>query len=230
MKKNTMLRIASVLMIAVMLTTCAVSGTFAKYVTDGEATDTARVAKFGVNVTVTAETFEDTYTGVEAGWDSKNTVDGQGEDVVAPGTSGDAIGITLTGTPEVAVRVTYNADLELGDKWMVDSDADDVADLFYCPIIFVINGVEYSAEGVGAADADAYETFIENKIAESNKEYAPNTNLSSVSGDYVQVSWKWLFSTSATNDVYDTFLGDQAAAGNAATISLKLNVTVTQID
>ena len=31
MKKNTMMRIASVLLVAVLLSTCAISGTFAKY-------------------------------------------------------------------------------------------------------------------------------------------------------------------------------------------------------
>ena len=227
MKKNVMMRVASVLLVAVMLTTCVISGTFAKYVTDNEATDTATVAKFGVNVTVTAETFNDTYLGVEAGWTAKNTVDGKGSNLVAPGTQGEAIGVALTGSPEVAVRVTYNADLELGDYWLADTDNDGVVDDFYCPIIFIINGTEYSAEGVGAADADAYEAFIEAKIAESNKEYEPNTNLATVSGDYVNVSWKWEFHISDDYDEFDTDLGD---AANMATIDLKLNVAVTQID
>lgn len=50
MKKNKIMRIASVLLVAVILTTCAISGTFAKYVTSGSGSDTARVAKFGVTV------------------------------------------------------------------------------------------------------------------------------------------------------------------------------------
>ena len=44
MKKNKMMRIASVLLVAVILTTCAISGTFAKYVTSGNGSDNARVA------------------------------------------------------------------------------------------------------------------------------------------------------------------------------------------
>ena len=43
-------RILFTLLVAVMISTCAISGTFAKYVTEATGTDTARVAKFGVEV------------------------------------------------------------------------------------------------------------------------------------------------------------------------------------
>ena len=44
MKTNKMMRIASVLLVAVLLTTCVISGTFAKYTTTVSATSTANVA------------------------------------------------------------------------------------------------------------------------------------------------------------------------------------------
>ena len=56
MKKNRMMRVASALLVAVLLTTCAISGTFAKYVTTESGSDFARVAKWGVNVE--AESFD----------------------------------------------------------------------------------------------------------------------------------------------------------------------------
>ena len=46
--KNKMMRIASVLLVAALITTCAISGTFAKYVTKVSGEDTARVAKWGI--------------------------------------------------------------------------------------------------------------------------------------------------------------------------------------
>ena len=49
MKKNKMMRIASVLLVAVILTTCAISGTFAKYVSSADSSDSARVAYWGFN-------------------------------------------------------------------------------------------------------------------------------------------------------------------------------------
>ena len=44
MKKNRMMRVASALLVAVLLTTCAISGTFAKYVSTATGEDAARVA------------------------------------------------------------------------------------------------------------------------------------------------------------------------------------------
>lgn len=61
MKKNKMMRAASALLIAVLLTTCAVSGTFAKYTTSETGSDTARVAKWGVEVTAEGTMFADAY-------------------------------------------------------------------------------------------------------------------------------------------------------------------------
>ena len=47
MRKNKMMRAASGLLVAVLLSTCAISGTFAKYTTSTESTDNARVAVWG---------------------------------------------------------------------------------------------------------------------------------------------------------------------------------------
>ena len=51
MKKNRMMRLASVLLVCVLLTTSVISGTFAKYVTSVESTDEARVANWGFTAT-----------------------------------------------------------------------------------------------------------------------------------------------------------------------------------
>jgi hypothetical protein len=90
MKKNTMMRVASALLVAVLLTTCAISGTFAKYVSTAEATDKARVAKWGWGTTsISLDLFNDTYG---------DTVDSaDGANVIAPGTSQTG---TLVWTPD----------------------------------------------------------------------------------------------------------------------------------
>ena len=62
------------------------------------------------------------------------------------------------------------------------------------------------------------------------KSYDPGTNLSTVDADSVSVSWEWPFSTSPENDAKDTWLGNQAAADNPATVTLTITTTVTQID
>jgi hypothetical protein len=55
MKKNKMMRIASVLLVAVLLSTCAISGTFAKYVTTETGSAIAQVAKWNVEIVETGE-------------------------------------------------------------------------------------------------------------------------------------------------------------------------------
>ena len=55
MKKNTMMRLAAVLLVGVLLTTSVIGGTFAKYTTSDDATDTARVAKWGVTINLGAK-------------------------------------------------------------------------------------------------------------------------------------------------------------------------------
>ena len=234
MKKNVMMRIASVLLVAVLLTTCAISGTFAKYVTDGTATDSARVAKFGVTVIGKTETennmfktsYEDTVAGV--------TVDAT-VDVVAPGTSGTMTGFEVTGTPEVDVTVTYtNVDVELGNNWIDKFDINK----FYCPITFTIstNGGVATICGLDYETADAFEAVVEAAIVAAAGYYDANTNLNTVNDD-LTVAWAWAF-TGATgsknnqDDEKDTFLGDRAAAdvANAGTISVAATCTVTQVD
>ncbi len=134
MKKNKMMRIASVLMVAALLTTCAISGTFAKYVTSDSAKDSARVAKWGVTILASGSLFEETYK--KATDNTANTVDDVeratlsvvsntvvsntkvaltgNDDVVAPGTKNtEGMTWTFTGTPEVDGKIAF--DIKAGD-------------------------------------------------------------------------------------------------------------------
>lgn len=216
MKKNKMMRLASCLLVMVLLTTSMISGTFAKYVTAGEGTDTARVAKFGVAVTANGETFAETYTGTDA---ATTVATGEvGTDVVAPGTSGNMASMTLSGTPEVAVKVNYDADFALSSNWTVDGK-------YYCPLVINVEGTY--VKGTDFDSAAKFEAAVENLINGWTKSYAPNTDLSTVPDDSVSISWEWPFEG---DDAKDTWLGNQAAAGNPATVTLTVETTVTQID
>ena len=61
MKKSKSMRAAGALLVATLLSTSAVSGTYAKYVTSDSGSDTARVAKFGVVVAASGSLFSETY-------------------------------------------------------------------------------------------------------------------------------------------------------------------------
>lgn len=233
------MRVAGLLLALVLVTSCFVGGTFAKYVTSGDSTDSARVAKFGVTVnangTVFAEEYKDpadkTVTVKSVG---AMTVGGKDyKNLVAPGTKGELVKAVLSGTPEVSVRVHYTAEVSLGDNWVYKS-APDAPGEFYCPLTIKINNI--AIDGATYKNKQALESAIAEAINGYSKTYAPNTNLGDQGGDALKISWAWAFETGEgadaikANDVKDTYLGDQAAAGNPGTITVGLTTTVTQID
>lgn len=117
MKKNVTMRAAGFLLVGVMLTASIVSGTFAKYVTQDSAQDTARVAKFGVVAAVSGDLFGKSYSAADGNsiqaWSvNAATVSSSGNNeaaadkVVAPGTKNDTgMTISVTGTPEVSTSI-----------------------------------------------------------------------------------------------------------------------------
>ncbi|MCH5183115.1 MAG: hypothetical protein J1E00_02985 [Oscillospiraceae bacterium] len=171
MKKNKMMRIASVLLIAVLLSTCVISGTFAKYVTTGETSDHARVAKFGVVIDAEGSLFANSYVNVEDGntpgdknadkapftdltVESSNVgKEGEISQLVAPGTENtEGITFSITGTPEVDVRININFDEDsmrdvflaasagLPDMTTSKKNATFDLDDDYHPVVFTVTG------------------------------------------------------------------------------------------
>lgn len=119
MKKNKMMRIAAVLLIVTLLSTCAISGTFAKYVAKADLSDSARVAKWGIKIETSGDLFSDTYEAEDEAYiNAGGTISVDAADdaeVVAPGTTsytydanGDITDMGFTarvyGKPEVATR------------------------------------------------------------------------------------------------------------------------------
>lgn len=227
MKKNKMMRIASVLLVAVLLTTCAISGTFAKYITEKESTDTARVAKFGVDLAVTVdgafatEYDADTTATDKLGVAIAKTVVASSTDsdnLVAPGTNGDLMAsATIAGTPEVAVNVKQEATLVL-TNWAVEGT-------YYCPLVITVDGAKFY--GMDYTSAAEFIAAVEAAL-DSDVNYEPNTDLT----ESHSVTWEWAFegTDGKQTDVKDTALGDYAAKTGDIEISFTYKVTVTQID
>ena len=226
MKKNYVMRFAAVLLVLVLLSTCVVSGTFAKYVSTDTATDSAKVAKWGVTVEVESAAFEKTYAtngSVNDGDGNAiaNSVVATEKDTLAPGTSGTLAELEITGEPEVAANVTITADLVL-TNWKLKDDTTE-----YCPLVFDVSGTEIK---IGATFEDGDNNTIDN-VAEleaaleaslnENKNYAVGQNIA----HNITVTWEWEFDSG--NDANDTELGDPATLPE---ISFTLTATVTQID
>ena len=252
MKKNRMMRLASVLMVMVLLTTSVISGTFAKYITTNSGVDSARVAKFGVVINVaddmalfnTEYAKEDTaYTGTLS-VKSNGTTGTNADNRVAPGTKG-FMTFNISGTPEVATRLTVAASgnaiqLAAGTYTLPAGEFDNAeasvtTTAVYEPIMF------YFAEGVTAVPDDAtYNlTFaeLESKLDGLTKDFDPNVTLDK---DYV-IGWKWAFENNFTAGSFaaepytdakvvnflDTYLGNE---DTLRTETLNIEITVEQID
>lgn len=200
MKRIKWMRLSGGLLVLTLITSCFVGGTFAKYVSKGEGTDTARVAKWGVEVAVTGDGFRTEYSKNEANTTtvSGNTVIsaspvGNPDKVVAPGTKGTFGGVNITGTPEVAVKINTVAEVKLSG-WNIGTKGE-----FYCPLVFTIGdtticGLHYSAENAGGEES--FEWAIKKAIQDATtKEFEAGTNLSEVGKD-ITYSWAWPFENS----------------------------------
>lgn len=192
MKKNKAMRLASALLVLTLLTTCAISSTFAKYVTKAEGSDKARVAYWGFNQDAAATTidlFDGVYTNVKA----SGEVDGF-SNVIAPGTEKSttfAFGYTNYKTdkitaPEVAytftVKPTITGDHDELDanenfKWTLKKPSDTTA-------------TEYKtvAELLAAIKALSGD-------ASGEKEYAAGQlpGAFTSAGETYTIGWKWDF-------------------------------------
>ena len=227
MKKNKMLRIASVLLVAVMMSTCAISGTFAKYVTSDSARDSARVAKFGVTVVASGSLFEDQYTGTGSAITVKTSnelLDGTTKRV-APGTSNTTgMSFDVSGTPEVAVKLDVVVtdgykevflakkngypDMTTGNA--TDTFNNEVVDGYY-PVKFTLTQTKDSTTTtlVDGGRLTAVETALEGLTTT----YEPGKDLAKQVGT-LTLTWEWAFGNAGYDagfDKHDTLLGDLAA-------------------
>ena len=213
MKKNIMMRLSALLLVAVLLTTCVISGTFAKYVSNETSEDDAQVAKWGVTITAPnqeelfAKTYNDNKVKTEANYE-----------LVAPGTTGSLADFTIDGSPEVAVTVTYGATLTLSN-WTVNSAE-------YMPLVFTVNGVDYYVDNNSITNIEGLITAVQQAISAVSANYAVGEEIA----DTLTVSWRWEYNKVTVpdqTDVLDTALGD-AALTNPATVKLEVTCTVTQ--
>ena len=223
-------------------------GTFAKYVTTGDGHESARVAKFGVTMSVANDTaFQKTYRTDNSSVSTAitNSVDSNGhENLVAPGTKGsNFVVLSISGTPEVAVNVKIEASgtdvfLKAGEYLDLTTAAD--GDKFnlaadYYPITYTLTKTG-AATPVITGNLDAIIDYLNGL----SKNYPANTNLTSEIGEY-KLSWEWKFmdDTIANKDQADTLLGAITAGGMTTLptlgtygtgVHLILTATVTQID
>lgn len=224
MKKNRCLKIASGLLLLVLVTTCAIGTTLAKYTTGGDAQDSARVAKWGVKLEMEGDSMFSNRYKVSGSTVIVESESGT-EKIVAPGTaststttastSTTAAVFSISGTPEVAVKInvalTVNNDIFLkkstGGKYTDPTYAGKNSDVStfdlgadYYPVVFTLRQIK-DAEGDIDVDvppiATGNLTVISNALSvySSTASYAPNTNLTAT----FELSWAWALEKGTTD-------------------------------
>lgn len=164
--------------------------TFAKYIETNETgSKTAVVAKWGV---VIQNSIESASKPIFEKENANGTVIGKTQEVVAPGTEG-SVTVTISGTPEVASRISFNVtidDVSLKDK-------AGTKDTYY-PIVWSVSegAVKETFTGANA------QTNLTNYLVA--KEYAPNLSLDRT----VTIGWSWAFEG---DNAMDTICGNAAA-------------------
>ena len=223
MKKQRFFMLGIITVLVAVLSLTFVSSTFAKYTTNDSAEDTARVAKWGVSfAAVTKDNKEYGLTAVAdlSQLDSQDTQISTVADakLLAPGAKVNLAFFEISGKPEVAFNVTYEATLDLAN-WSIPE--------YYCPLVITVNDVKYY--GLNYANVGEFVTAVEEAIENLSKDYAADDNLATAEAPKVTVEWAFESENGTkvnASDANDTKLGDNANA----TLSLTITATVTQID
>jgi hypothetical protein len=142
MKKNKMMRFASVLLVAVLLSTCAISGTFAKYTSTVSGTATATVANWDVKVAGQTDTFIFNLFDTLKDSDGSSNESDVDTGVNAPGTSGEST-IADNNNSQVNAKCTVGAVVVKADGAALDAEKN--------PIEFVITNGSANI-GMGVTD------------------------------------------------------------------------------
>ena len=259
MRKNKMMRTAAVLGVATMLTASVISGTFAKYTTSSTGSDSARVAKWGLNdsSSITLDNlFSDKYTNdskLETVKSSENS-----KDVIAPGTKGSAT-IKFEYTGKNGESNSNISAPEVGYTFVVDTEGSTCAESIKNNpnIVWKLDDDVCTAtedkktswdvllEKIQALDGNKEKNDSESKPANY---YAPGELPAAFYGEASEaskshtVSWEWKFED--TNAEGETAVAEQDSAektqdvtdtkmGNAdelANVTLKITITATQVD
>lgn len=230
MKTNKIMRVASVLLVAVLLTTCAISSTFAKYTTTVSSSDSARVAKwgFGTSSINFENLFAASYDDVKAGTDEMA--------IIAPGTAGTVAfvfensGADATAAPEVG----YNFTVSVGTS-AIAADIENNANIQFA-LTTTADAATIADNEWGNWDALIAEIeALDGQAGAEGKYYAPNSLPSMVDTSYT-VHWRWTFDNAndgnaATVDSVpnDSQVGNNAIA-NDLVVTLEVVITAVQVD
>ena len=202
MKKNVMMRVASALLVAVLMTTCAISGTFAKYTSSDTITDNARVAKWGWGSTsVELELFKKTY--------GTNVQSSNEDNVIAPGTSNE---YTIAWTPDANFKPEVDYTVSLTVTGTIDAGVEDK--------------LNWTLK-IGDGAVTEHATFADLLVALGTQSVDGEANAAVPTIPAITIGWTWPAGSSNADHESDTILGNEAFE-NLDKCSVTVALTATQ--
>ena len=212
MRKNKTMRLASCLLAVTLLTTCAISGTFAKYTSSATGSDVAEVATWNITVNdvditdASGATKEvsfglfDTINEEDTITAEKNVISGR----IAPGTGG-SFALEIENNSEVGARYTIRF------KEFNNSNV---------PILYSLDNENW-VDNLADINTQVTDKFISRGGVQKT----------------ATIYWKWMYSSE--NDVNDTAIGIAAATAKAGEkdaltgapyVGITAGIVVTQVD
>ena len=137
-KVNKIIKIVAAMLLSLTLvTSCLVSGVFAKYVKKGEATfQSIELKKWGLTVSSKGTDLKKEYTSDgNVIVKSSTSINSGNDNIIMPGSSGRLAYFRIEGSPEVAYSVDFSGSIDIGDgfkKYIRDSEGQLID---YFPII-----------------------------------------------------------------------------------------------
>ncbi len=230
MKKKVM--VFGALLMATIITGFSVSGTYAKYISEATASDDARIAKWGIDLSTNNEwkknidLFKDSYNG-----DAIKS--NESDDVIAPGAYGAyTLSVDSTTAPEVkyelksVIEATLDPSLNDKVKFAVEEGSDDSSDL-------------KPTSGYTITTVDQLQQAINEQLLSvagsggtATKTYEANQNAFGAENTFT-IYWSWDFGTddqvNADPNQSDTNLGKGAVSDTAKKVSLTITLTAKQL-
>ena len=138
-KANKIIKITVVVLLSLtLITTCVVSGLFAKYVTVGDSLTTIGLKKFGVTVEMwNGEAFDDNIVSTVDSSSGTATVTIKNFDIGPGDDFSDAVHFKITGASEVPVKVTIGFDVQYTESDFKPFDDPSGATVFPFGITFM---------------------------------------------------------------------------------------------
>lgn len=217
MKKNKLMRMASALLVATLLTTSMIAGTFAKYTTSTTGNDQARVAYWGFNqdANTTIDLFDATYDNVKSE---------DGKNVIAPGTaktSTFAFGYDTNKNATVSKpEVAYDFKVEVSET---GSHTQLDANNSFKWTLKKGNETEKTYNTV-AELTDAIKALSGDSTGTKRYEAGQLPDAFTDADEVYTVGWKWDFEG---QDAKDTALGNAITLED---VNLTITITATQVD